>query len=209
MLRSIKLYVKESKCALFQQSIFWLGHYIDKEGIHMDPRKVEAITEWPIPKTPKEAGSFLGLCGYFRRFVKKFSHIARPLYDYMAGKQEWNIQQTAAFQMLKETLMKGPILCPINEKYKVRVATDASTLAVGAVLELVDDESKTVGVVAYLSKVLVHYQLNWPIRDKEFYAIVHALKTWKHCLVGKNFELCTDHKSLETIMKSTELNSRL
>ena len=209
LLRSIKLYAKESKCALFQQSIFWLGHYIDKEGIHMDPRKVEAITKWPTPTTPKEARSFLGLCGYFRRFVKKFSHIARPLYEYIAGKQEWNIQQTAAFQMLKEALMKGPILCPFSDKYKVRVTTDASKFAVGAVLELIDGENKTKGVVAYLSKVLVHYQLNWPIRDKEFYAIVHALKTWRHYLVGRNFDLYTDHKSLETIMKSTELNSRL
>lgn len=209
LLRSVKLYAKKSKCVLFKQSLNWLGHCIDVDGIHMDPRKVEAIVKWPVPKTPKEARSFLGLAGYYRRFVRNFSKIAKPLYEFMAGKQDWEVRQTVAFRMLKDALMKQPVLCSFSERYKVRVTTDASNIAVGAVLELIDDNGKSVGVVAYLSKVLIHHQLNWPVRDKEFYAIVHALRTWRHYLVGRTFELQTDHKSLETVLKSTDGNSRL
>ena len=217
LLRSVKLYVKESKTMLFQQSVYWLGHYIDSSGIHMDPSKVSAITNWPEPKTSKEVRSWLGLAGFFRRFIKGFSQIAAPLFDFMAGKVAWdkapdNSGKTSpkvAFDRLKDAMTSAPVLCAFNGELTPRVTTDASGYAVGAVLELLGKNGKPVGVVAYMSKVLVNYQLNWPTRDKEFYAIVCALKHWRHYLLGKQFELHTDHKSLETIMRSTDLNDRL
>lgn len=209
LLRSVKLIVKESKTMLFQQSIYWLGHFYDSDGLHMDPDKLKAIQQWPTPKTPKEARSWLGLAGFYRRFIKDFSDIARPIFEFITGKQRWGFFQQIAFQKLKSAMTSAPVLRPFSNDFTVRVTTDASNFAIGAVLELIDDNGRSVGVVGYLSRILVHYQLNWPVRDKEFYAIVSALKHWRHYLLGKNFELHTDHKSLETIMKSTDLNARL
>lgn len=208
-LRKVGLYAKESKCCFFQQRIKFLGHVIDKEGIRMETSKVVAMLRWPTPKSPTEARRFLGLAGYYRKFVAQFSDIARPLHKYAAQKENWGSTQEKAFLELKRALVKAPVLQPFTGLHKVRVTTDASKEAVGAVLELVNESGEVIGPVAYLSKALINYQLNWPVREKELYAIIHALKTWRHYLKGRTFELRTDHKSLENIMQNYELNERL
>lgn len=207
--RKVRLYVKEAKTCLFQTNIKWLGHYINASGIQVDPEKVSTVVNWPEPQNSKETKQFLGLCSYYRNFVPKFSAIARPLHRFAAGKENWGSEQKNSFEQLKQQLITAPVLKPFSGTDMVRVTTDASKEAVGAVLELVDRNNKVIGPVAYLSKALQSYQLNWPIREKELFAIVHALRHWKHYLKGRQFQLYTDHKSLESIMKNYELNDRL
>ncbi|CAL9728991.1 Gag-Pol polyprotein [Monosporozyma unispora] len=208
-LREVKLYAKLSKCVLFTQKLKWLGHIIDKDGIHMDTNKVEAMMKWPSPKTPIEAKRFLGLASYMRKFVAHFSDIARPLHRYAARKEPWGTAQDIAFKELKVELSSNRVLQPFDGTKTIRVTTDASKEAIGAVMELVDENNKVIGPTGYMSKALTGYQLNWPIRDKELFAILVALKTWKHYLKGRQFQLHTDHKSLETVMRGENLSDRV
>lgn len=208
-LRAVNFKAKESKCTFFSQELKFLGHVINADGIHMETEKVSAVQKWPMPSNVKEARQFIGLAGYYRRFVKDFSKIARPLHQYIAKNSTWGEDQTASFEQIKACLTAKPVIIPFDGSKTVRVTTDASYFAIGATLELIGDHGKTVGVVAYFSKTLVHEQLNWATRTKEFYAVKSAVLHWKHYLLGRNFELCTDHKSLQTVLKSTDGDDKI
>lgn len=207
-LRQVKLYAKDKKCSFFKEQVKFLGHVIDKDGIHMDTDKLKAMLEWPTPKTPKDAKRFLGLAGYYRKFVEHFSDIARPLHRFAAKKESWGDAQELAFQELKNELVSDKVLRPFDGTKKIRVTTDASNEAIGAVMELVDEHGKVIGPTGYYSLALVGYQTRWPIRDKELFAVFQTLKNWKHYLKGRQFELHSDHKSLETVRQGKDLSDR-
>lgn len=190
------LFAKRSKCHFFMKSVNFLGHTIDKDGIHVDTRKCDALQAWPTPTKPMQAASFLGTAGFYRKFIPRFSYIAKPLYEYSNSKRNWDEDCDKAFNELKSALTSAPVLLPFQEDKTVRVTTDASDFAVGAVLELLDDNKKVLGVVAYMSAKLSGAQLNWPVRKKEGYAIKLALSQWAHYLKGRKFLLNTDHQSL-------------
>ena len=208
-LREHDLHAKKSKSAFFLSEISFLGHVVSANGIHTDPEKVKCIEEWPIPKNFKEAQRFLGLCGYFRRFCRDFSKTAAPLRLFANQKTTtWSSTQQNSFESLKKALINAPILKPFDPQKKVVVTTDASTSAIGAILQLHNEDGTVHGVVAYLSRALHGHELNWPIRDKEFFAAIHSLRKWKHYLIGVPFVLKTDHHSLQYVFQNKTINAR-
>lgn len=198
LLRENHLIAKKKKCSFYFKSLQFLGHIIAKEGIQTDPAKISKIRDWPTPTTIKEAQSFLGLSGYYRRFIKDYSKIAAPIMDYITKKKEWGSDQEQAFAQLKQKLTRAPILIhPIwDPGYTFVVHTDACGSALGYVLEQLDPNGKIRGVIAYGSKKLIGSQLNYSIYDREFLAVVEALRTWRYYLLNRHFLLKTDHHSL-------------
>ncbi|XP_021759127.1 uncharacterized protein LOC110724036 [Chenopodium quinoa] len=127
-LRKNKLYAKFSKCEFWLEKVAFSGHYISKEGVSVDPTKIKAVSEWPTPKNVTYVRSFLGLAGYYRRFVKDFFRIARPMTSLMKkqSKFEWNESCEAAFQTLKERLTTAPVLVLPDGREGFKVYSDAS-----------------------------------------------------------------------------------
>ncbi|WJZ92632.1 hypothetical protein VitviT2T_011617 [Vitis vinifera] len=194
-LREHQLYAKLEKCDFWIQEIQFLGHMVSKEGISVDPTKVEVVTKWEIPKNVFEVHSFLGLAGYYRRFVEKFSRIACPMTRLTREgvNFDWNDKCEEYFQELKRRLTM--LITPISgERYTIYY--DALRNGLGCVLMLRGR------VVAYSSKQLKNHEHNYPTHDLELVAIVFALKLWRHYLYGENFEVFSDHKSLKYIFLS-------
>ena len=203
-LRERQLFAKFSKCEFWRNEVAFLGHIITKEGIAVDPAKVQAVTEWRVPKSVTEVRSFLGLAGYYRRFVKDYSKIARPLTNLLkkTTKYCWDEKCEKAFQELKERLTTAPVLTlPVgSEGYELY--TDASHQGLGCVL------MQSGKVIAYASRQLRPHEVNYPTHDLELAAIVFALKIWRHYLYGISCKIFTDHKSLKYIFTQRDLNLR-
>ncbi|GJY81194.1 putative reverse transcriptase domain-containing protein, partial [Tanacetum coccineum] len=182
----------------------FLGHVIDSEGIHVDPAKIEAIKDWASPKTPTEIRQFLGLAGYYRRFIEGFSKIARPMtkLTQKSVKFEWGEKAEAAFQLLKQKLCSAPILALPEGSENFVVYCDASHKGLGAVL------MQREKVIAYASRQLKVHEKNYTTHDLELGAVVFALKMWRHYLYGTKCVVFTDHKSLQHILDQKELNMR-
>jgi len=179
-LREHKLYGKLSKCSFYQSRIHYLGHVISGEGIAVDPAKVEAIMEWPAPTNVTEVRSFMGLAGYYRRFVEGFSKIANPITELQKKNKKfvWTEKCTEAFQRLKELLTTGSILKVPDMDADFLVCTDASKEGLGGVL-MQDGR-----VIAYISRKLRRHEENYATHDLELLAIVYALKVWRNYLIG-------------------------
>jgi hypothetical protein len=179
-LREHKLYGKLSKCSFYQSRIHYLGHVISGEGIAVDPAKVEAIMEWPAPTNVTEVRSFMGLAGYYRRFVEGFSKIANPITELQKKNKKfvWTEKCAEAFRRLKELLTTAPILKVPDMDADFLVCTDASKEGLGGVL-MQDGR-----VIAYISRKLRRHEENYATHDLELLAIVYALKVWRHYLVG-------------------------
>jgi hypothetical protein len=179
-LRENKLYGKLSKCSFFQKEIHYLGHIISGEGISVDPEKVKAIIEWPVQKNAHEVRSFMGLVGYYRRFVEGFSKIAKPIttLQHKGVKYEWTKEYDSAFIELKRLLTSAPILrVPYMEK-DFTFCMDASKQGLGGVL------MQDGGVIVYPSRKLKKHKELYATHDLELAAVMLALKLWRHYLVG-------------------------
>ncbi|XP_057538116.1 uncharacterized protein LOC130815644 [Amaranthus tricolor] len=203
-LRENKLYAKLSKCEFWLDKVSFLGHFVSKEGISVDPVKVEAVRSWPSPKNVTEVRSFLGLAGYYRRFVKDFSRIARPMTSLMKKEKkfEWTDECEQAFMTLKERLTTAPVLTLPDPKLDYTVYSDASKKGLGCVL--MQDRK----VIAYASRQLKVHEVNYPTHDLELAAIVFALKIWRHYLYGVKCRIYTDHQSLKYLYTQPDLNMR-
>ncbi|GJX35488.1 putative reverse transcriptase domain-containing protein [Tanacetum coccineum] len=199
-----KLYAKFSKCEFWLQEVHFLGHVVNQNGIHVDPSKIEAVKNWKTPTTPSEIRSFLGLAGYYRRFIANFSKIAKPLTSLTQKNQKyvWGVEQEEAFQTLKNNLCDAPILTLPDGVEDFVVYCDASNQGLGCVLM---QRSK---VIAYASRQLKTHEKNYTTHDLELGAVVFALKTWRHYLYGTKSVIYTDHKSLQHIFDQKELNMR-
>ncbi|GJT02268.1 putative reverse transcriptase domain-containing protein [Tanacetum coccineum] len=204
LLKKEELYAKFSKCEFWLSKVQFLGHVIDSEGIHVDPAKIEAIKDWASPKTPTEIRQFLGLAGYYRRFIEGFSKIARPMtkLTQKSVKFEWGEKAEAAFQLLKQKLCSAPILALPEGSENFVVYCDASHKGLGAVLMQIKK------VIAYASLQLKVYKKNYTTHDLELGAVVFALKMWRHYMYGTKCVVFTDHKSLQHILDQKELNMR-
>ncbi|GKA12446.1 putative reverse transcriptase domain-containing protein [Tanacetum coccineum] len=198
ILRQEKLYIN-----IFFRVAF-LGHIVSSEGITMDPTKVEAITKWPRPTSVTEVRSFLGLAGYYRRFVDGFSRLALPLTKLMRKGEKfvWNDEREKSFEELKQRLVSAPILTLPSGSGGFQIYSDASKKGLGCVLM---QHGK---VIAYASRQLKPYEVNYPTHDLELAAVVFALKIWRHYLYGESCDIFTDHKSLKYIFTQRELNMR-
>ena len=180
-LREHKLYAKFSKCEFWLDEVGFLGHVMTKDGVAVDPAKVSAVTEWESPKSVKEVRSFLGLAGYYRRFIENFSKVAKPMTELLKKDKKfaWSEGCELSFQELKKRLVTAPVLCLPDLEKDFQVYCDASHQGLGAVLM---QDGK---VVAYASRQLKTHEVNYPTHDLELASVVHALKTWRHYLLGK------------------------
>nr|GEY17456.1 retrotransposon protein, putative, Ty3-gypsy subclass [Tanacetum cinerariifolium] len=174
------------------------------DGITMDPVKVEAITKWPRPTIVTEVISFLGLAGYYRRFVEGFSLLALPLTKLMRKGEKfvWNEEQEKSFEELKRILVSSHVLTLPYGTGRYQIYSDASKKGLGCVLM---QHGK---VIAYASRQLKPYEENYPTHDLELAVVVFALKIWRYYLYGETCDIFTDHKSLKYIFTQKELNMR-
>lgn len=203
-LRENQLYGKLSKCSFYQTKIHYLRHIISGEGIAVDSVKIEAIMEWPTPTNVHEIRSFMGMAGYYRRFVEGFSKIASPITELQRKNKKfiWTEKCEEAFQRLKGLLTTTPILKVSDMEQEFLVCTDASKEGLGCVLM---QEGR---VIAYASRKLRTHEENYATHDLEMAAIVYALKIWRHYLLGRKFDLRIDHCGLQQIFTQDHLNAR-
>ncbi|GJT13608.1 putative reverse transcriptase domain-containing protein [Tanacetum coccineum] len=204
LLKKEELYAKFSKCEFWIPKVQFLGHVIDSEGIHVDPAKIESVKDWASPKSPTEIRQFLGLAGYYRRFIEGFSKIAKPMTKLTQKKVKfvWGDKQEAAFQLLKQKLCSAPILALPEGSEDFIAYCDASKKGLGAVL------MQREKVISYASRQLKIHEKNYTTHDLELGAVVFALKIWRHYLYGTKCTVFTDHKSLQHILDQKELNMR-
>ncbi|GJR51356.1 putative reverse transcriptase domain-containing protein [Tanacetum coccineum] len=182
----------------------FLGHVVNRDGIHVDPSKVESVKNWKTPESSTEIRSFLGLAGYYRRFIENFSKIAKPL-TLLTQKNKtyvWGDKQDEAFQILKEKLCNAPVLALPDGPDDFVVYCDASKQGFGCVL------MQRGKVIAYASRQLKKHEKNYTTHDLELGAVVFALKIWRHYLYGTKSIIYTDHQSLQYIFDQKDLNMR-
>jgi hypothetical protein len=211
-LREKKLYAKKSKSDLFQTEIEFLGHYVGVNGLRVMEDKLAAVTEWPVPQTVREVRAFLGLVGFYRRFIKDFSRIALPLTaltrTVTGGPFSWSTEAQLAFISLKRSLQGAPVLLLPDPAFPFVVHTDASGFAVGAVLQQDRQQGHGLQPVAFLSKKMTDAETRYPVHEQELLAIVTALTAWRHLLEGHPFTVATDHKSLIHFQTQPMLSGR-
>ncbi|GJX58426.1 putative reverse transcriptase domain-containing protein [Tanacetum coccineum] len=204
LLKKEQLYAKFSKCEFWIPKVQFLGHVIDSRGIHVDPAKIESIKDWASPKTPTEIRQFLGLAGYYRRFIEGFSKIAKSMTKLTQKgiKFDWGEKEENAFQLIKQKLCSAPILALPEGSEDFVVYCDASHKGLGVVL------MQREKVIAYASRQLKVHEKNYTTHDLELGSVVFALKIWRHYLYGTRCTIFTDHKSLQHILDQKELNMR-
>ena len=205
-LASAGLKLNPSKCCLFQKKVQYLGFEVSEEGVHTCLSKVQAIIDWPTPKNLTDVRSFLETCSYYRKFVKDFAKIAKPLFLLTEKNRPfvWKTETEAAFQTLKTALTTSPILAFPNETDSFIIDCDASAVGLGCVLSQVQNEEEK--VIAYFSKTLNKSERNYYMTRRELLAIVDSVKHFRHYLLGKKFLIRTNHSSLKWItqIKSPE-----
>ena len=203
-LREHRLYAKLSKCQFWLDSVAFLGHIVSAEGVSVDPQKVEAILNWKPPTSVTEIRSFLGLEGYYCKFIEGFSKIAAPL-TRQTRKEEpflWSEVCQKSFDELKRRLTSAPVLTLPSGQDGFAVYCDASRQGLGCVL------IKNDKVIAYASRQLKKHEQNYPTHDLELAVVVFALRIWRHYLYGVPCRIFTDHKSLQYLFTQKELNMR-
>ncbi|GJX19318.1 putative reverse transcriptase domain-containing protein [Tanacetum coccineum] len=204
LLQKEQFYAKFSKCEFWIPKVQFVGHVIDSRGIHVDPAKIESIKYWASPKTPTEIRQFLGLAGYYRRFIEGFSKIAKPMMKLTQKgiKFNWGEKEENAFQLIKQKLCSASILALPKGSEDFMVYCDASHKGLGVVL------MQREKVIAYASRQLKVHEKNYTTHDLELGSVVFALKIRRHCLYGTRCIMFTDHKSLQHILDQMELNMR-
>jgi len=195
VLQKEKLFAKLFKCLFGATEIDYLGHTISKAGIAMEKDKINAIKEWPTSTTLKQLRGFLGLTGYYRRFIKKYASLAAPLIELLKKDAfKWSNVATEAFLLLKEALISAPLLVLPNFTQPFTLETDALGVGIGVVL-LQNGQS-----VAYYSKKLSSRQQKQSAYSRELYAVTQAIAKFRHYLLGHKFIIKTDQKSLKELL---------
>lgn len=209
ILRNANLKINPKKCKWFQNSVTVLGHVIGSGNIAMDPDKVRAISEMKAPINIKQVQQFLGLCGYYRKFIKNFSHIANPLFSLLKKDTiwKWSSNCDEAFEMLKTELTSYPILRNVDFEKEFIIYTDASGVALGAILSQKDGENEY--VCAYASRKLKPAEMHYGISEKECLAVLFGIKKFRVYVHGTKFTVVTDHSALCWLMKITDPTGRL
>jgi hypothetical protein len=203
-LRDKRLYAKYSKCEIWIDEVSFLGHIISNGGISVDPAKVKEIVVWSIPTTVTKIRNFLGLTRYYQRFIEGFSKIAQSMSSLLEKGRyfKWDEKCQDSFDQLKKRLMSPPVLIMPDLQKGFDIYCDACGQGLGCVL------MQEGHVIAYASRQLRKHELNYPTHDLELAAVVHALKIWRHYIMGTKCQVYTDHKSLKHIFTQKDLNLR-
>ena len=193
------------------RKIEFLGVIIGSNGIEMEKEKMDRMLSWPEPKNTKDIRKFLGLINYYRRFIKNFAQVARPMNMLTRKdvKQQQGEEQQKAFDELKRIFTTKPVLVAPDLNKEFRIEVDASNYATGGVLSI-KCSNKLQRPVTFISKSLSDTEKNYEIHDKEMLVVVRYLEAWRYFLKGMTmkFEIWTDHKNLEYFMKVQKLNKR-
>ena len=203
------LYLKPEKCEFEKQEMEYLGMIIRQGEVRMDPNKVAAVRNWPTPTTLREVRVFIGFSKFYRRFIQDFSSIARLLHDLTTKDMpwQWHEEQQKAFNTLKESFCREPILKVYDPELPTRVEVDASGFATGGILSQKHPDGRW-HPVAYCSQSMSKEERNYEIYDQEMLGTIRALEDWRHFLEGLPFELVTDHKNIEWWTTACDLNRR-
>lgn len=202
-LRKEKLFIARQKCDFGTSEVLFLGYVVSSEGLRVDPQKVEAIASWPTPQMISEVRSFHGLASFYRRFIHDFSAIMAPVTDCMKHMSfVWTKEANEAFALIKNKLTTAPILVLPDFDAPFELHCDASKLGVGAVL------SQHGRPIAFYSEKLAGARSRYSTYDVEFYAVVQAVKHWRHYLAHKEFVLFTDHVALKYLGTQDKISSR-
>lgn len=210
-LQDANLLVEPEKSTFHTHEVEFLGHIISPNEIRMDPKKIAAVRDWPQPENLKEVQSFIGFANYYRRFIRNFGKIAIPLTELTKKETRfiWTQKAEEAFQALKEAILKEPVLATFDPTKEVELETDASDYALGAQVGQRDENGK-LHPIAFYSRKLHGAELNYPIYDKEFLAIVNAFKEFRHYLLGSQHKVkvYTDHKNISHFATTQKLCGR-
>ena len=221
-LQEHNLKFKPSKCELFREQVLYLGHVVYKDGIHTDSSKIEAVKNRPIPQNTKDVRKFLGLTGYYRRFVKRYADITRPLTDLLVGHPTkpkgrkkktvdmtsftWGPEQQTSFETIVSQLTSNPVLAYVDYSKPFTLHTDASSNGLGAVMYQTQNGKKR--VIAYASRRQRPAERNYPAHKLEFLALKGALVEKLHdYLYGSKFEAVTDNNPLTYIFTTAKLDA--
>jgi hypothetical protein len=197
------LYTKESKCEFGMTKVLYLGHIIGEKGVQVHQEKIKAIMEWPTPKTLTELRGFLGMCTYYRKFVKGFSQLCAPLTDLTKkGAFKWSEEAQFTMDKMKKVMSTCPVLALPDFGLPFTLECDASGEGIGVVL------MQNRHPLAYESRKLRGPELLYSIYDKEMLAIMHALAKFRQYLVGARFVVKSDHNSLKYLLEQKDLNER-
>ena len=213
------LKLKPSKCFFFKEEIEYLGHVVSGKGISTNPKKIEAVSKWPTPRTVYDVRSFLGFVGYYRRFIKNFSRINKPVREVITGLEnqskraakktyiEWTDAADVAFENLKTMCVSTPILAYPNYQLPFTLHTDSSTDGLGAVLYQKQDGK--LRVIAYASRSVSKAEANYPAHKLEFLALKWAVceKFHEYLYGSKPFEVFTDNNPLTYVLTSAKLDA--
>ncbi|WVZ02845.1 hypothetical protein V8G54_023651 [Vigna mungo] len=190
-----QFFLKGSKCLLAQQQLEYLGHIVSAQGVAADPSKIQAMVQWPSPMSLKALHGFLGLTGFYRRFIKGYASIAAPLTTLLKKDGfNWCPAAQSAFDQLKKAMTKAPVLALPNFTLPFQLETDASGSAMGVVLMQQDHP------IAFFSKPFYPRLLHSSTYVRELHAITSAMKKWRQYLLGYPFVILTDHRSLKLLM---------
>ena len=212
-LKAANLTLKASKCQFCRQEMRYLGHIITQNGIKPDPELIKSVIEFPEPKRVKDVQSFLGLTGYYRRFIKDYAKIAEPLLEQLRKAQQsnhhlqWSHQCTQAMKTLKERLTNSPIMNTPNFNYPFILELDACEYGLGAVLTQEYEEKKY--VIAYASRTLSTAERKYGATEREGLAIVWATKHFRPYLEGHKIYVRSDCKALEWMRTAKDVTGRL
>jgi len=204
-LQQNKLLINLKKCTFLQKELVYLGFVVAENELKMDPEKIAAIINWLSPRRLFEVRSFHGLASFYRKFIRNFSEICTPMLDTIKKASQpfcWTRVAEDSFQLLKRKITERPILRLPNFSKLFQVSCDASGTAIGAVLSQEDRP------VAFFSEKLNESRQKYSSYDKEFYAVVQALKHWRHYLLGNKFVLFSDNSALQYVMQQHKLNHK-
>lgn len=209
-LRNAGLQADIKKCEFNITKTKYLGFIISTEGIEVDPAKVDVVRSWQYPSTVRGIQSFLGFCNFYRRFIKRYGVIAKPLVDLTRANVPFRFDSSCAyaFDTLKAALTSAPLLQHYDPELECMLETDASDGVVACVLSQKHGEDWL--PVAYYSKTMAPAELNYEVHDKEMLAIIKGFKNWRAELTSTPHQIrvFTDHKALEYFMTSKTLNAR-
>ena len=208
-LRSAKLYARLHKCSFFQDRVEYLGFDVSAQGVQPSPEKVRTIVEWPPPQSVRDVRSFLGLAGFYRRFIKQFSLKAKALTDLTKDGivWQWGEEEEKSFCTLKRSLILAPVLRMPNFELQFVVTTDASLVSVGAILE--QDFGNGMQPVAFESRKLNPAETRYSAYERELLGIIWAIGKWRHYLEGRSFIVQTDHSSLKHLPNQPSVSRRI
>ena len=207
------LRIKLSKCVFLAAEIPVLGDLVGREGVRMDPERVEAIASWPTPRTRRELERFLGTIVYCQRFCENYGRLVAPLQLMVKGKRKGDAltftpEQFKAFEALKEAMTRTPVLAIPDHSKPFGIRMDACDYALGGVLYQ-EDELGDEHPVAYTGRKLASAEIHYPMREKELLAIIHALRVWRPYLLDHAFVVETDHQSLQDLLTQRTCSQRL